>query len=514
MKKAQQLKEELPSKIITSYGYSIEKAALDPDDLTTIKSDLTMEPKGPPAYQKSNSFPIYAESRTRIYLPRAWAEEEFGPADANWLPDGIDLPDAVQPAGKPYDYQEKIIQTIIDKKVRGLLCVPCGKGKTFMALHIAGRLRKRFLVVVDKEFLLDQWKGEIASALPGARVGIVRMDKAQVDPTLYDITICMIQTLCQRQWGEGFFDGYGLTIFDECHHLGAAHFSRALMKVQTPYMLGLSATPQREDGLTKVFEAFLGKPIYWEKQRDPDESVVVRGIHFTSDDAAYTNVPTDWKGDVVTARLLTQLVTFPPRNIIIINLLKELISDSRRYILVLSERKSHLEAIEEGLIEAKASYGYYIGGMKQTDRDANAADKQVLLATYAMASDALNIKKLNCVILASPRKNVEQSTGRILRQRPEERQLDPLIVDIIDSHGIYQGQWRKRAAYYKKCKYTFKHEHIGKDGKLMKANEKNNDESISDNDEDLSESEEETKTKKRSSNKCSKKEETYEFLDE
>jgi superfamily II DNA or RNA helicase len=458
---------KIPNKIITSYGYSIEKSSLSPDKLIDIKTALTMEPKGASVYQKTNSFPIYAESRTRIYVPRAWGEEFFGLADANWLPDGIDLPISLQPAGKPYDYQEKIIQTIIDKGVRGLLCVPCGKGKTFMALHIAGRMRKRFLVVVDKEFLLEQWKGEIAGALPGARVGILRMDKAQVDSAQFDITICMIQTLCQRQWPENFFSGFGLTIFDECHHLGAAHFSKALHKVQTFYMLGLSATPQREDGLTKVFEAFLGKPIYWEKQRDPDESVIVKAIHFSNDSMEYVNVPTDWKGEIITARLLTQLVNFTPRNIIIIDLLKDLISDSHRYILVLSERKSHLEYIEEGLIVMKASYGYYIGGMKQIDRDANAADKQVLLATYAMASDALNIKKLNCVILASPRKNVEQSTGRILRQRPEERQLNPLIIDIIDSHGIYQGQWRKRTAYYKKCKYTFKHEYIGKNGKLQ-----------------------------------------------
>ena len=496
----------LPNKIITSYGYSIEKSSLSPEKLIEIKSALTMEPKGPPAYQKTNSFPIYAESRTRLYLPRAWGEEYFGPADANWLPDGIDLPVSLQPAGNPYDYQENIIQTIIDKGVRGLLCVPCGKGKTFMALHIAGRIRKRFLVVVDKEFLLEQWKGEIASALPGARVGILRMDKAQVEPAQYDITICMIQTLSQRQWPENFFSGFGLAIFDECHHLGAAHFSKALHKVQTPYMLGLSATPQREDGLTKVFEAFLGKPIYWEKQRDPDESVVVRAIHFNNDDNAYTDVPTDWKGTVITARLLTQLVSFAPRNILIINLLKELIADSRRYTLVLSERKSHLEWIEEGLKTMNASYGYYIGGMKQTDRDTNAADKQVLLATYAMASDALNIKKLNCVVLASPRKNVEQSTGRILRQRPEERQLDPLIIDVIDSHGIYQGQWRKRTTYYKKCKYTFKHQYIGNSGEIIK------DDPAADSDTDVSD--EEDSSAKKSTKRKSKKEETYDFVDE
>jgi len=58
------------------------------------------------------------------------------------------------------------------------------------------------------------------------------------------------------------------------------------------------------------------------------------------------------------------------------------------------------------------------------------------------------------VILASPRKNVEQSTGRILRTRIAERTVDPMIVDIVDSHMMYRGQWKKRLSYYKQCKYT------------------------------------------------------------
>jgi hypothetical protein len=70
-----------------------------------------------------------------------------------------------------------------------------------------------------------------------------------------------------------------------------------------------------------------------------------------------------------------------------------------------------------------------------------------------MASEAMNIKELNAVVLASPRKKVEQSTGRILRQRKEERKVDPLIVDVVDQHGIYISQWRKRYQYYKQCGY-------------------------------------------------------------
>jgi hypothetical protein len=70
-----------------------------------------------------------------------------------------------------------------------------------------------------------------------------------------------------------------------------------------------------------------------------------------------------------------------------------------------------------------------------------------------MASEAMNIKTLNTMLMASPRKKIEQSTGRILRVQKDARTVKPLIVDIVDQHGVYQGQWTKRKAYYKKCAY-------------------------------------------------------------
>ena len=111
-----------------------------------------------------------------------------------------------------------------------------------------------------------------------------------------------------------------------------------------------------------------------------------------------------------------------------------------------------MEAIERDL-PAEIRQGYYIGGMKEEVREAGAQTSRVLLASYAMASEAMNIKTLNTVILASPRKKVEQSTGRILRIKPEQREVPPIIVDVVDCHGVYQGQWKKRAAYYRKCAY-------------------------------------------------------------
>jgi superfamily II DNA or RNA helicase len=218
-------------------------------------------------------------------------------------------------------------------------------------------------------------------------------------------------------------------------------------------MLGLSATPTRDDGLTKVFEWHLGKPVYWEKRREADETVSVEIMRFTSNDIDYTEVPTNFRGEVILARLLTKIVSCMKRNIYIADKLKDLIKEPARRILVLSERISHLEDLEALLKPTGCVMGYYIGGMKTATRELAAEEAQILWATYAMASEAMNIKTLNCVLMASPRRKIEQSTGRILRQRPEERKVAPIIVDVVDVHRSMQSQSRIRIAYYKKCGY-------------------------------------------------------------
>jgi superfamily II DNA or RNA helicase len=342
-----------------------------------------------------------------------------------------------------------------------------------MALAIAARLGLRFLIVVDKEFLMNQWRGEMAAVMPNLRVGILQGNKCEVEPSSYDVTICMIQTLCGREFPEKTFESYGFTIFDECHHLGAAHFSRALMKVQTRHMLGLSATPTRDDGLTKVFEWFLGKPVYWEKTREPDPTVVVRQEVFECDDPKYNEIPVDYRGEMITARLLTHVVECEERNQRIVKLLKEVCEHPHRRVLVLSERIGHLNRIEELMATSGHTMAYYIGGMKEEKRESEAATAKILLASYSMASEAMNIKILNTVILATPRKKVEQSTGRILRVRVSERQVDPLIVDIVDSHGIYQGQWRQRRVYYRKCAYKIQSSETQSETQELEQNEQN-----------------------------------------
>ncbi len=492
------------ARVLTNRGYAIRKDSLEPDELAGLRKELTVSPvvNAKFAAATQTSFPVFYESPQRIYLPRQWGLQRYGVPEANLLSEGQPLPSTAAFSGKPYEYQLNIIEKFLTAGGNGLICVPCGKGKTFMALAIAARLGKRFCIVVDKEFLLNQWKGEIEAFFPGLRVGIFQGDIQQTQPEVivgkpktlaelkalakeaglkvggtkddllqrlkeagiateptrevkeYDCTICMIQTIVQKDLPGNTFVDYGFTIFDECHHLGAAHFSKALMKIQTKWMLGLSATPTRDDGLSKVFEWFLGTPVYWEKTREPDATVSVLSLFYKSQDPDYGEVPVDWKGDVVMARLLGKVVEYRPRTERIADILKLWIQETEeRRILILSERIQHLEVFEELLRPLNVPMGYYIGGMKDEDREKTATDAHVILATYAMASEAMNIKTLNAVALVSPRKKVEQSTGRILRVRPENRTLEHRILDVVDQHDLYTGQWRKRLAYYKQCHY-------------------------------------------------------------
>lgn len=488
----------MASRVLTHLGYAVRKDSLSHEQNTKIQKELNVAPKQMGRFaQQADSWPVYQESASRYYLPRAWGLAEFGEPEASTLVDGNPIREDLVFVGTPYDYQKEIVNNFV-KVGAGLICVPCGRGKTFMAINVAARLGRKFMVVVDKEFLLQQWSGELKALMPGIRIGVIQENKKQIglveqviitktipelkaelkelglkvggtkdellarlaavrppvvaEPVEYDCCIAMIQTLVQRDFDERDFRSFGLTIFDECHHLGAAHFSRALFKVQTKYMLGLSATPVRDDGLTKVFEWFIGQPVYWEKIREADPDVIVRKVEFEADDDAYTREPTDFRGELVLATLLTQILEYEQRNEAIDAVLKDLVAEPERRILVLSDRITHLERIERGLPKGTTS-SYYIGGMKENVREGGAKTAQVLLGTYAMASEAMNIKTLNTMVMVSPRKKIEQSTGRILRVQKGDRVVAPLIVDIVDSHGVYQGQWLKRKAYYKKCAY-------------------------------------------------------------
>ena len=435
-------------------GYSIYKECLDMKDQQYLRDELTVGPYIPKAPVQPIPFPIYRESNNKIYIPRYFGINTYGEPDEIRTSGGDDID--LTFAGDLRDYQHKVVDTFLKNTNPrsgggGLLEIPCGRGKTVIALNIVSRIKKKTLVIVHKSFLLNQWIERIEQFLPGTRVG--KIQGQIIDMEDKDIVIGMLQSLSMKEYPSNMFDSFGLTIVDECHHISSEVFCRSLQKIVTKYAMGLSATMQRKDGLTKVFKMFLGEIVYKEK-RNTDDPVLVKAVEFITSDKEFNETKYDYRGSPAYSSMISKLCTFNHRSEFILRLLKkELDIKPEQQVMILAHNRNILtylyKAIEDRGI---ATVGYYLGGMKEKDLKHSESCK-VIIATYAMAAEALDIKTLTTLILATPRTDVVQAVGRILRVKHER----PLVVDIIDSHDVFQRQWEKRRKFYVKCKYKIIH---------------------------------------------------------
>ena len=430
-------------------GYTIFKQDLGVKDQQFLREKLSVKPFIPKSPIQPEAFPVYRESQKKFYIPRYFGLETYGIHDDVRIKNGVDID--LDFKGDLRDYQTTIVNKytshVSDEKGGGLLEVPCGRGKTVIALKIISELKKKTLIIVHKSFLLNQWIERINMFLPSARVG--KIQGQIVDMKDKDIVIGMLQSLSMKEYPQDMFGEFGLTIVDECHHIGAEVFIRSLFKVVTKYTLGLSATMTRKDGLTKVFKMFLGDVIYSEK-RDGDDKVLVKAIQYDNNDEEFSETQLDYRGNPQYSTMITKICNFNMRSEFILDILSDtLIEDSSQHVIILAHNKSLLtyfhKAIEHRNI---ASVGYYVGGMKEKDLKISET-KKVILATYAMAAEALDIKTLTTLIMATPKTDVTQSIGRILRSKDH----NPVVFDIVDKHDIFQNQWRKRKVFYKKENY-------------------------------------------------------------
>ena len=433
-------------------GYTIHKENLDEEERRYIRTELTIRPHIPKAPVQPAAYPVYRESPLKMYVPRYFGIDAYGPPDAIHIGPGNTLNVAVTFQGDMRDYQKDIVRKYLNHVGAGgggLLDVDPGKGKTVMALYILAQLRRKTLVVVHKSFLMNQWIERIEQFLPGARVGRIQGQIVDIDDK--DIVLGMLQSLSMKEYPADMFDSFGLTVFDEVHHMGAEVFCQCMMKVTTMYTLGLSGTMQRKDGLTKVFKMFLGDVVHKEKAAS-EHRVIIKAINYCVDDAAFNETEYDYRGNPKFSTMISRVCDYAHRSEFILRVLqRELAENPDQQVMILAHNKSLLtylhKAIEHRGI-AGGSVGYYVGGMKEADLKSSESRK-VIIATYAMASEGLDIKTLTTLIMASPKTDVCQSVGRILRVK----QGRPLVIDIVDQQDIFRNQWQKRRAYYVKQNY-------------------------------------------------------------
>jgi superfamily II DNA or RNA helicase len=227
--------------------------------------------------------------------------------------------------------------------------------------------------------------------------------------------------------------------------------------------MGLSATVQRKDGLAYVFQWFLGEVCYRPPRGEADDTVDVEVVNYTSRDPAYCEEAYIYGTRLNMARMVSNVCAHRPRTRLAVGRLLDLavargIRGGACKVLVLSERRNHLIDIEREIREAEpdVSIGYYVGGLTE-ERLKAAEGCSIILGTYAMAAEGMDIPALDTLLLASPKSDIEQSVGRILRTRAAERVNTPLIVDVLDDFSVFRAQAAKRRAYFKKRGYTVTH---------------------------------------------------------
>jgi len=447
-------------------GYTIPKNILSKQDEELLRKELFVKPMifganfGGKGSDENTAFPVFRENANKIYLPRFYGIQRYGLPHRSEIDVGEDI--NIEFTKPLRDYQEKIIDVYInhakssicngtnEKGNGGILEVPCGRGKTVLSLKIISLLKKKTLILVHKEFLMNQWIERIAEFLPDAKVGKIQASTFDVENK--DIVIGMIQTLYDKEYPADTFSCFGLTIIDEVHRIGSEQFSRTLFKTITPYMLGISATVDRKDKLTRVLYMFIGEKIYTEKRED-DDLVSVRAIRYITNDPEFNEVEYDYRGNPKFSTMISKLCDYGPRSDFIIRVIADLIEEEPdNQIMILCHNRSLLSYLYDGIVYRNiAAVGYYVGGMKQNKLQ-ETETKQIVLATYAMAAEALDIKSLSSLVMVTPKTDITQSVGRILRVKHE----NPIIVDIVDSHDLFENQWKKRKRFYKKCNYRIR----------------------------------------------------------
>ena len=434
-------------------GYTIPKNEISIEKQKQLRNDLTIKPVShgaPPGGNSQVSFPAYRESSNKFYVPHYYGVANFGAPIEYKISEGLDI--ELEFAGTLRDYQEPVVNKFIDhcnnvKYGGGLLELPCAWGKTSASLYILSKLNKKTLVIVHKEFLMNQWIERIHQFLPKARIGKIQGQIIDIDDK--DIVIGMLQSLSMKEYPASVFESFGLTIIDEVHHISSEVFSNSLFKLVTKYMLGLSATMNRKDGTTHVFKMFLGDVIFKGK-RDEQLEVTVRAIEYHVDDDEFNEVKLDYRGNVAYSTMISKLCEYNRRSEFILKVLGDMLQENpAQQIMVLAHNKNILKYLHDAIQHRNiATVGYYIGGMKEQALK-ETEGRKVVIATYAMAAEALDIKTLTTLIMATPKTDIEQSVGRILR----EKHSNPIVVDIVDSHDTFKNQWRKRKTFYKKENY-------------------------------------------------------------
>lgn len=380
-------------------------------------------------YLKENSIPHQIEDKRRIS------------ADVDFKFNGTLKP-----------FQVQACDAMIAGGSFGTLMSGTGSGKTVMALNLIAERKKPAIVIVHTKELLEQWILRIEQFLgiPADEVGVIGSGKLKVGTR---ITVSLVQSLykCAR----GVAPAIGHLIVDETHRCPSRTYNDAVSSFDCEYMLGLSATPYRRDGLTKLIFWYIG-----DLQHEVDQDALKENGTILKADVIVRRTEFTPFYDPINeySKMLSELVADMERNkLIAADVAAESKNDSG-ILLVLSDRKAHLLSIQELLLSLHWIQSNVLTGdiptkqRKELVQRLNAGEIKILLATGSLIGEGFDLAGLQVLFLATPVKfsgRLLQYLGRVLRPAPGKEKA--LVYDYVDFNvGPLIASYKSRAKVYRK----------------------------------------------------------------
>lgn len=347
-----------------------------------------------------------------------------------------------------YDYQEKAKNALIDNYY-GILQAKPGAGKTQIALATIFALKQKALWIVHTADLLNQSKKRAEQYIDKSYIGTITEGKINIGK---GITFATVQTLCNIDLPR-YRNEWGVIVVDEAHNVSGTpttitRYYKVLNNLSAIYKFGLSATVHRSDGLIGTTKAMLGDVVYQISKEDIGDKIVDVGVYplDTQLEPPLSAYNTD--GTMNYTELINWMVSSKERNTLIASLYQGYST------LILTDRVSHLEALEE--LFPAGTVVTIDGKTKKDIREEHLeamrkGEKKVMIATYSLAKEGLDIPCLERLILATPHKDyavITQAVGRIARSYPGKR--EPIVIDMVDNSPYCIKAYKARRTIYRK----------------------------------------------------------------
>lgn len=331
--------------------------------------------------------------------------------------------------------QDKAIKNIL-KTDSGLCVAPPGYGKTLIGAKMIELRSCSTLIIVNKNMLLNQWIERFVDyfEIDKKEVGILGKSKNTLNGKL---DVATMQSLKNN---PDVVQNYSQVIVDEAHHIPAVTFEQIIQKFSGKYILGLSATPNRKDGMEPILYLQIGNIAYeFKKTQNFKHELVIVNTTFESTEENYS-------------KLVNEVANDQDRNNLIVEQIKKY---SERTILILTDRIEHIQNLEQLLIKEQVEFISVHGSQSKKLQKENmdkVADASIVLATTSFFGEGIDFPHLNTIIFATPISyygRLVQYLGRIGRGGGVS-----LAIDLVDKkNGLLASSYRKRKEGYKQMHY-------------------------------------------------------------